>query len=909
LEQRCPFSIMNSKDFANSGESVKRPRYTVDPFVVIICWYILKYYVRILNREARWYGSREDFDVSFSAYLNFLTVLRLFGLDFEMSDYVMLKKKAVSVYAEFFATTKLLWSKTTIMLPNAGGVLHPVDLFLKRMYDKYFPRQMATAMSTYKRTNPTLPLRLAHLEKYATPYRFEATDEELDFVARSILFEAKQHVNEFASMSDTVKSLVDTCDFSSIQIDHSSAAGYPYQPGKKKRDVQSDAEYVASELMHDDDAFSSYVSDHKWYTTGRARMQKVGDDDAGRLIIYAGYAYLLVALVLLQPWSRFMNRCFEWCGVGFSWMNCGANKLAAYMEADRGFAPKGFRYVSVDVSGWDTKLHPRLLACLERFYTSLLEEVNAPLRFRWRFLTLLDKMIRCSVVMPLGYVFYIVQGMKSGWAATANDNTLLHEIVFRVIMRNLGRMKHVLYGDDNFILVPDHVSDEDIISHYAKFGLVIKYVHSSRYIGDVDYLSKHIKYWDGNYYVFRDAVETHSRLLMPEELDPRRRNIPDPVIAVERVLGHLLDNPFNEDVRNVCYTILEKLKIDYGVLYVDISDTVRKKHPWRMFDTSRIPRKFPTVPSMRFIEDLYGVPIPKVQLVNWPKAIMFKTLNANGADADSFMFDSASNFCDDVAIRVNDALGKNSKKLVRRLSPFAQPKRCYGFHAARFEFAIKYFDIRFNNMLDLGSHPGACAASALKYCKHVVCVSKKPSVDKRTFCPYVVRSSDVDILRRDADSFIPHRPFDLQHDDVDIVGPRSRDEDLDVGLCMIKRARMNYRMVEQCLFTLKEVNWQVINDLYGAYCDYGHFDVVKPLFSNPWKPEVMVYLKRVKGPRMRRSKFVRMLNHFLNSIAPDLFIWGELMANAVTAYEGIHRIESNPNQTDAFEHIWIKDFG
>eukprot|EP01084_Bolivina_argentea_P227139 383640_1 len=105
---------------------------------------------------------------------------------------------------------------------------------------------------------------------------------------------------------------------------------------------------------------------------------------------------------------------------------------------------------------------------------------------------------------------------------------------------------------------------------YRDFGLIVKHIHSSRYIGDVDFLSKHIHYRDGYYYVFRDSVETHSRLLMPEEMDPRRRDRPDVVIAVERVLGHLLDNPFNSSVRNICYDLLNRFKKDYHIDHIDI---------------------------------------------------------------------------------------------------------------------------------------------------------------------------------------------------------------------------------------------------------------------------------------------------------------------------------------------------
>jgi hypothetical protein len=362
---------------------------------------------------------------------------------------------------------------------------------------------------------------------------------------------------------------------------------------------------------------------------------------------------------------------------------------------------------------------------LEVFYDALLVKVGVHKPFRVKFVKLVRDMIEATVLMPLGYAFKVAQGMKSGWGATANDNTLMHEFVFRCIMKRICWMKHLLYGDDNLILVPDGVTDEQLVAEYRRFGLVVKVIHSSRYLGNVDFLSKYVKYCDGNYYVFRPAIESHARMLMPEEMDPRRRDRPDAIIATERLLGHLLDNPFNKDVREVCYDLLSRMKKDYGVEYVTVHDGMMKKHPWRTFDPGKIPKQFPTVPSMGFIEELYGVPIPTHLKVTWPCNPYIIPFDTSVREVDSVYYDTANGFSNDVAFKLNELASRQTKTVVRKLSPYKQPTRCYGFHAARFEFAIKYFGIRFNNMLDLGSHPGACAASALKYCDSVVCVSKK----------------------------------------------------------------------------------------------------------------------------------------------------------------------------------------
>jgi len=888
------------------GGLVNRPRYTLNIYVVIVLYLWVLYVIDVIYEDFLWYGIEVHYP-SLNWLVTGFCFFKSTGGSFDNTiDTTELKIKAKDVYGAFIEATELVYAGIhRIRLVNSSGVLHPVDHFIKQFYDRYFPKQVAFAMAKYKRTNPTLQLRLNHLEHYAKPRIENIPHAEIDAAVETIIEDVLNH-NDFSLLSDEINDFVNFEKFSELQIDLSSASGYPFKQGRKKREDCVEATMEAHKILHDDVAFDAYLSDHVWYTTGRARLQLLEKDDAGRLIIYAGYTYLLVAMLVLQPWSRFMNASFSWCGVGFSWMNGGAGKFAKHFKADKGYAPVGFRYVSLDISGWDTKLHPDLMASLETFYSRLLKACKIKEGFAGRFIRLVHGMIDSTILMPLGHAFRVNQGMKSGWGATANDNTLLHEVVFRCVMNRVGFIHHVLYGDDNFMLVPDVVTDGQLVAEYARFGLLVKEIHSSRFIGDVDFLSKKIMYRDGYYYVYRDAIETHARLIMPEEMDPRRRDRPDVLVACERVLGHLLDNPFNSDVRKVCYNLLERFHTDYSVDFIEVHDDSLKRHPWRMFDRDKIPKRFPTVPSMKFIEDLYGVPMPERLRVLWPELPDFIPMKRNARDDNDILYDSAAGFANDVLYRVSKMVGKQSRALIRKLSPYAQPSMCYGFHAARFEFAVKYFDIHFNNVLDLGSHPGACAASALKYCNEVQCVSKRPRNDTRDFCPYIAKGKEVKIIIADANTYIPRRPFDLQHDDVDIVGARSVEDDIQIGLGMIERARVNVRSVEQSLFTLKEISWEVREALYEAYRAYGHIDMVKPLFSNPWKSEFMVYLKRSTKPRIKKSAFNRMFNAFLNSMAASLFVWADVLTNTMAGFNGVGNVEPYPLQTSSYEKIWIR---
>lgn len=895
----------------NPGESVNRPRYTVTSHWIYMITFVYWLTYEQINEELKdIYIQLDPPEFKWLCYVYVfvgLTGGAVTHIEYKFDREILATCK--SVYDSFIETTKLVYAGVSkkYHLNNICGVLHPVDHFLKQFYDRYHPVESVEAIGTYKRTNPTLPLKLHHLEKFAEPNVSSVPVKEMRGIVDKILEEIFLEEG-FSNMAQQIRSNLEHRDFSSLNVDLSSAAGFPYAQGKKKKDVYDDAHAKACDMLGDDETFHHYFDEHVWYTTGRAKHQKVNDADAGRLIQYAGFSGLLIALLFVQPWCSFMNKTYAWCGVGFSWMNQGANKFASYFECDKGFAPDGYRYVSLDISSWDAKLHKNIMDLLKYFFRRLLFKCGISHRFITLFERILDDMINSTILMPLGHMFKVSQGMKSGWASTANDNTLLHEIIFRCIMERVGFMKHVLYGDDNFLLVPDAISDDTIVSEYARFGMTVKVIHSSRYIGDVDFLSKHIHYRNGNYYVFRESVETHSRLIMPEEMDPRRRERPDVVVASERVIGHLLDNPFNSNVRKVCYDLLARFKKHYDVHWVEVTPEMWKKHPWRMFDQSLIPKKFPIIPSMMMIEQLYGVPIPSSLKVNWPGIPNHIKFDKFASDDDMFPYVTAVNFSEDVLIKLSEMTKKKYRAVIRKISPYSQPKRCYGFHAARMEFAIKYFDIKFNNVLDLGSHPGACAASLAKYCKDITCVSLKPNVDdKKPFCPYIAPDDNIKIVRCDVNKYRIYQPFDLMHDDVDFVGRHTIETDMQIGREMIARALKHKDMVSQCLFTIKQVDWRIIEELYELYKAYGHIDFVKPLYSNPWKSEFMVYVRKDRtSPPFKKAVFRRSLYAFLNSFAPELIRWSEVVMGVIAGFKGIGDVQGYPAQSDVHEAEWIR---
>jgi hypothetical protein len=820
--------------------------------------------------------------------------------DFSRERYL---RKAKDVYNDFIKLGKVHYLGCYGMnLPNISGVRYPIDYFIKHFYDRFHSKESIEAFATYRRVNPDLDLRLDHLAEFTVEKEFKVGNNELKIVLQSLKDEFSSSIH-FSDFKTKLYEFVKFRKFYDLSVDLTSAAGYPYQAGVKRRDCFEDALMKATDMMNDEVCFSEFMHDHCWYTTGRARLIKQTKiEDKGRLIMYAGFSPMLIAMLTVQPVALFMNEHLDWCAVGSSWMYGGAKRFANYFRADKGYAPKGFRYVSVDIKSWDAHLHPKLLYALKDFYEWLLYESNVAMSDIDNFIDIFEDMIEANILFPGGHLFKLFQGMKSGWASTANDNTLIHKIVMFGIEKEMQlNILHKLYGDDNFMLVPDEVTDEMIVNSYSRYGCTVGTIHSSIYLGDVDFLCKYIHYRDGEYFVFRPPVETHARLLMPEELNPGFRDVPDSKVAAERCLGHLLDNPFCKSVRVICLDLLKRLKNDYGIAEVFVDERMKKKGPWKRID---ILGPVPIVPSEEFISELYGVnPVPLRR--PWPGRTGIHKFNWIKHDASSIRFDTAYNYSRQVLGRIGFTISrKRYKKLLSHTSPYVVPRTVYGTHAARLEFAIMYFDIDYQSALDFGSHPGACAASLLKRSKDVTCVSLFPERDQnRAFCPYVFKDQAVRLINMDVEEYVVDRKYDLLHDDVDVLGSRSRFVDINLAVKALRRGIKLSRKVNVFVMTIREYNPEIFELIHQCYVAYGSFNIVKPHYSNPWRFEFMLCFKRINLKPVRKRSMLTTLNHFLNSHAASMIEWSDCLSDNYEDLITEHGYVLCPLQKD---NEWIK---
>ncbi|ACQ91602.1 hypothetical protein [Phytophthora infestans RNA virus 1] len=779
---------------------------------------------------------------------------------------------------------------SNIDIPNVHAMRYPIDFFMSRLYRMKFLKEYEESREKYRRVNPTLAMKLAQLLRYDNEFLLESNVAE---ALKESVEEVLEEVFSNPSFEEVKIELNGRLNsgmamFDDINVNGSSAAGYPYPAGVKRRDVLEEAKASAYDLYNDSDLFEGYMSDHRWYTTGRAKLVKMGKPDKARLVLYSGFSYSLLGFVYSQVWTGFMNRqCRGWSAVGMSWMNGGAAKVASFFEDCFGIAVSGFEYMTLDVAEWDSSVCRELLHACKRFHMRVLERTLSPENARYKeyFGRIYDEMIEAKVVLPGGHSFRLHHGMKSGWIMTANDNTLMHEFVVRTLQKigQIPDMKRQLYGDDNLSRKPIGMSKQLLVDGYGMFGFRLSHIHVSRRLSEVDFLSKFIIFKDGFYFPWREQTETHARLLMPEEFDPNYRIVPDSRVAAEHLLGHLLDNPFNANVRHVCFTLLEYIKSNYGVRTINVEEFINTRWSFMLRDIKRLCGEIPTVPSVEFIQELYGVFSEPVSF-NWAgvgeyarKLPKFSFIS-KAPSAEPFFRSQKAAF----ELSVSEKFGHRKTSALNRACGYKKmPLHIFGQAGGKLIEIINTCGLKCESVLDLGTHPGAAMATlqSMHKVKSATCVSLFPEIDKsKGFCPRVLRGKDFEFFEMSAEKFKPTKHYDMCFDDIYDFEEADR----------FKRAEQMFGHVDRhfagaltraekfkpfCgsyVMKVRGFTPLVLKGLYDLYRMWGYLDIRKTFYSNPWNPEFYVVLVKRHDQYVRRSTFNGAVNAYLNGIAPRL---------------------------------------
>jgi hypothetical protein len=113
-------------------------------------------------------------------------------------------------------------------------------------------------------------------------------------------------------------------------------------------------------------------------------------------------------------------------------------------------------------------------------------------------------MTKATVLLPdIDRFIQFPGGMKSGWCLTAQDNTLIHQMIVATFIAEhdlIGKVYDLIYGDDVFFYA--HANEDIFTPHfftilgefYSRYNLIFKGdLPTSFAIEDHDFLSKHFR--------------------------------------------------------------------------------------------------------------------------------------------------------------------------------------------------------------------------------------------------------------------------------------------------------------------------------------------------------------------------------------------------------------------------------
>lgn len=791
----------------------------------------------------------------------------------------------------------------TVHIPKNDPVRHPLSMFTASLFRLFAPERHEIARATYKRVNPIAELKLEALKKFDHDLRLNV-DLHDDFVRLAEESKAwedrtfKERLNEELRQFD---------DFSNCPFDGSSAAGYPYKVGTKRRTVADDARYRATDLIHSMWTGSvEHLKEFVHYVTGRAKLVAPDSPDTVRLIVYQSFPTFLIMQKYAAPFTEwFVRDGPDWSAIGFSWFNGGAGKIASFFGLNSGKVPPGFFVNSSDASNWDASLSSDLIKGVCEYHKHIITRTVDDIELRKRWCMILDNMyehmIRAECVFPGGHTFRLCSGMKSGWNLTSIDNTIIHEVIFRRVMISVyGRiLPHKLYGDDNIFLSPSGIDSEKIVSGYAEFGIKIKHIHTGDNISQVDFLSKtiHFDSLSQCYYPYRETVESDARMIMPEDYDPALVPATDAVAAAEVIIGHLYDNFFNVSVRDLCLTMLTHIRDNYDVQEVDPGRAMRAYRHKGFGDAFR--HILPTVPDVDAIFRLYGVPSTIETVLPSSRGYIEVpqfSIAASVSDATQAVV------CEDFLRSVNlycSRLGNRANCIVRALTrPFRVTGWTAGTGGGKLLEALKRYSINPPTLLDVGGHPGSVACSVINVLPgtHITSVSSMYAKDVKAGHPFMykapIRECDVRV-QMNFEKYVPDRRFghchiDVTFDDLDMhvkygdersagiwckrVGPM-----IEKGLSCSKTVTV----------VLPSVNDSVLYMMHGFMGVLDDIDFFKPVYSHGWNTEVVAYLKKGSGIKMRYTKLRAAGRAFRTKLTERSTFWAYArMANAASVLAG-----------------------
>jgi hypothetical protein len=233
---------------------------------------------------------------------------------------------------------------------------------------------------------------------------------------------------------------------------------------------------------------------------------------------------------------------------------------------------------SLDESGYDATLHPRLFHYVKEFRKMCVDQAY------WTKIDhYYDVIVNTLVRFPDGLVFRKRGGNPSGSVNTISDNTLILFLLFSYAWIKITGCdyklfkKHVccmLYGDDNtFTVSKDFINIFNAASvkqAFAEFGVVVKNEGKDldpRPVHELEFLSCGFKEVHGYMLPVKDHEKDAVSMFYTEYPD-------DPYVQAEICLNHYENNPFNP--KNV-ETVFSNLDSLYPHMMVGQADIIKSR--------------------------------------------------------------------------------------------------------------------------------------------------------------------------------------------------------------------------------------------------------------------------------------------------------------------------------------------
>lgn len=775
----------------------------------------------------------------------------------------------------------------------------------------------------FRRSLPTIELIYDYLAK------FDATLFDVDVTSTAHSFAFSKLRSTYAAVSNSpkyIKSFIHEFenfrDWRNIPVNGNSSPGYPWifrpEPMMKKNapGVMLEAQEMALVRFEKGAYFG------KWVIYSRAKLRLKQQQDSCRTIEAAPFDLTLVAQKFVTSFDRVMAEMHQELpsGIGSSWFNCGASKLANYFGVTTEKLTETF-FLEYDVSTWDTSLTKELLLVARDFRISIIPNFpDGDLRTKVLDLAegVYHDMINAECIFPDGNVFRLNRGMKSGWAATASDNTLIHTYVFArgiyAVAKKIGtdpssllsKIKYKVYGDDNLSLIPIEFKEHftyggAFFSALRDLNITVREdkMHISDTLLKTSYLSHKVGLTEHmNLVPYRETREAVARLIFPETFGDED-STPEETSA--RIVGHYLDNFYNVEFRTVLEMIYAKIKTD------KLSFTPRVLRALSFLDTVGIPTSklilMQKMPTQREVAQLYGYAddLSGVQIyVGEGRASFSDPLHLCRMiiARPHFSMSHVDHNMDDylVAIEASSAVGARLKKRLKgvkmyeskwRASPLnVRAMRLKGNAAAKILEIVKQIGLEdrdVNNYLDIGGHPGAmidCVQSlfprvstyAISLIPPQDVKNKElpwPKVDKRRNVKFISRAykkGDVKVPLIEMFELCVIDAYDITKEDPTAMDAFSVIEPIVDDVVDSDRVR-------HLVFKILKADKEVIKRLADKFHSYKRWFIIKPVGSYPWNGETYFYVDLMhieKAKPRSKNECIGHMYWYYNHLAQEI---------------------------------------